>query len=76
MYWAARFNVNAYHDDPFKYVTLLQGSVQMTDSKGGNVRTLVPGNQGKLTTAGNLTVIPQADIEMVIGLAGRSLSIP
>jgi transmembrane sensor len=61
-----RFNVNAYQDDPFKYVTLLQGSVQMTDSKGGNVRTLMPGNQGKLNTAGNLTVIPQADIEMVM----------
>lgn len=61
-----RFNVNAYHDDPFKYVTLLQGSVQMTDSKGGNVKTLVPGNQGKLSPAGNLTVTPQADIEMVM----------
>jgi transmembrane sensor len=61
-----RFNINAYHDDPFKYVTLLQGSVQMTDSKGGNVRTLVPGNQGKLNPAGNLTVIPQADIEVVM----------
>ncbi|MGN6415951.1 MAG: FecR family protein [Pseudobacter sp.] len=61
-----KFNINAYPDDPIKYVTLLQGSVQMTDDKGTVARKLVPGNQGRLGAGGELSVVPQADLEVVM----------
>lgn len=61
-----KFNINAYTDDPVKYVTLLQGSVQMTDGKGNTSKKLVPGNQGRLSAGGNLSIVPQADIEVVM----------
>lgn len=60
-----KFNINAYPDDPIKYVTLLQGSVQLTDDKGTVARKLVPGNQGRINE-GNLSIVPQADLEVVM----------
>lgn len=61
-----KFNINAYPDDPVKYVTLLQGSVQMTDDKGNGAKKLVPGNQGRISAEGNLSIVQQADIEVVM----------
>ncbi|NML23279.1 DUF4974 domain-containing protein [Pseudoflavitalea sp. G-6-1-2] len=61
-----RFNVNAYEGDPYSHVTLLQGSVRLMEEKGGTARTLVPGNQAQLDAQGNLSVVPQGDLEMIM----------
>ena len=61
-----KFNVNAYEGDPYHHVTLLQGSVRMTEDKGGATKTLVPGNQAKLDASGHLSIVSQGDIEMIM----------
>lgn len=58
-----RFNINAYEEESASRITLLQGSVKMSESKTGVTQTLVPGNQAIIDNTGKMTVVPQADIE-------------
>lgn len=57
-----RFNINAYEDEDAINVTLLQGSVRVSD--GGQQATLQPGQQA--TVAGDITVRNGVNTEQVM----------
>jgi len=56
------FNINAYEDESNSKVTLLEGSVKVSNSTA--TRTLVPGQQAQLTNA--IKVVNDADPEEVL----------
>lgn len=58
-----RFNVNAYTDETSINTTLLEGSVRV--SVKNNTRILQPGQQARVTAAGDISVVP-ADTEQAI----------
>jgi transmembrane sensor len=58
------FNINAYNNEPAIATTLLEGSVKFTHEKQQSM--LKPGQQGKLSTAGNITVVNDADIDKIM----------
>ncbi|MES2775173.1 MAG: FecR domain-containing protein [Bacteroidota bacterium] len=55
------FNINSYSDEALIKTTLLEGSVKVTH--GSNSSLLQPGQQAQITKAGNLSMVPGADIE-------------
>ncbi len=59
------FNVNAYDDIPGTKITLLEGSVRITDTSAPGALTLTPGQQG-VTRNGGLVMNNHVDIEEVM----------
>ncbi|MEO8961154.1 MAG: FecR domain-containing protein [Ginsengibacter sp.] len=57
------FNIMAYSDENTTNTTLLEGSVKVI--KGGNARTLQPGQESRMNKYGKISVA-QADIEEVM----------
>ena len=55
-----RFNIMAYPDEAETKTTLVEGSVRVSNSKGGQM--LTPGHQAILTTSGDIRII-DADME-------------
>jgi ferric-dicitrate binding protein FerR (iron transport regulator) len=49
------FNINSYQDEPLVRTTLAEGSVKVTNDKGGGAKYLTPGKQAILS-GGQLTV--------------------
>ena len=58
------FNIQSYADDPLTAVTLLEGSVKV--SIGGSSRMLIPGQQAKVNTFGNIALADNVDLEHVM----------
>jgi transmembrane sensor len=59
------FNINTYTDEPGITTTLVEGKVQIT--KGGKSTALTPGQQAQITSAGDIKVDANADVEKAIG---------
>ncbi|RPD38113.1 FecR family protein [Chitinophaga barathri] len=59
------FNINAYTNEPGISATLLEGAVQVT--AGNDSRRLSPGQQARVNSSGQITVLQQVDTEEAIG---------
>jgi transmembrane sensor len=62
--FGTHFNVNAYADEPATQTTLLEGSVKIT--RGSSTAMLEPGQQATLNKSGQMSIVEDADIEMVM----------
>ncbi|MBL7734974.1 MAG: DUF4974 domain-containing protein, partial [Chitinophagaceae bacterium] len=62
--FGTQFNVNAYENEDFTKVTLLEGSVQV--SKGILSSRLKPGQQAQVNKNGEIGIIKNADTEAAV----------
>ena len=58
------FNVNSYEDENSNNITLLEGSVEVTNEN--TARTIKPGQQVRLNRQGSMSVVNNVDIEEVM----------
>lgn len=59
------FNINAYTNEPGISATLLEGAVQV--KAGNDSRRLSPGQQARVNTSGQITVLRNVDTEEAVG---------
>lgn len=59
-----RFNINAYKDEPFVNMTLLEGAIKV--SRANKDQLLMPGQQEQLSPDGTLKIISDVDTASVI----------
>lgn len=60
------FNVNAYTDEATVKTTLLEGRVRVSVPGGSNERIIEPGEQAGVNSKGNISVLPNADVEEAV----------
>ena len=60
------FNINSYSNEPAISTTLIEGSIKVAGLTSGNTVLLIPGQQAKLSTTGELSINRNPDIESVL----------
>lgn len=60
------FNINSYSNEPAINTTLIEGSIKVAGLTSGNTVLLIPGQQAKLSTTGELSINRNPDIESVL----------
>lgn len=58
------FNISAYGDEVSINTTLLEGAVRVVSA--GNGQVLKPGQQAQVSTAGNIQLVNNADVELAV----------